>query len=140
MLLEALNIKKVYGDRVIIDIDKIQIHDNERIGIVGKNGAGKTTLLNILIKNIKPDEGIENTKSGGEKTILKIREAFSKRAQLLFADEPTSNLDTNKISWVENEFKKYKGAIVLISHDRQLLDNLCTKIWDVEEGKLQMKN
>ncbi|CAM2741191.1 ATP-binding cassette domain-containing protein [Hathewaya histolytica] len=154
MLLEALNIKKMYGDRVIIDIDKIQIHDNERIGIVGKNGAGKTTLLNILTKNIKPDEGIvrnlgsiayitqmdegiENTKSGGEKTILKIREAFSKRAQLLFADEPTSNLDTNKISWVENEFKKYKGAIVLISHDRGLLDNLCTKIWDVEEGKLQ---
>ena len=51
------NLKKYYGDRLILDIDKFEIEEEDKIGIVGENGAGKTTLLKIIIGEIKADEG-----------------------------------------------------------------------------------
>ena len=57
LLVECRNLKKSYGDRLILDIENLCIYDHDRIGIVGVNGAGKTTLLNLLSKRIEPDEG-----------------------------------------------------------------------------------
>ncbi|WP_297429484.1 ABC-F type ribosomal protection protein CplR [Clostridium sp.] len=57
VLAKLNNIKKHYGDRLVLDIKNFEILDGDRIGIVGENGAGKTTLLKILVKNIEPDEG-----------------------------------------------------------------------------------
>ncbi|EKQ58265.1 MULTISPECIES: ABC-F type ribosomal protection protein CplR [unclassified Clostridium] len=57
VLAKLNNIKKYYGDRLVLDIKNFEILDGDRIGIVGENGAGKTTLLKILVKNIEPDEG-----------------------------------------------------------------------------------
>ena len=57
MLVECRNLKKSYGDRLILDIEHLRIYDQDRIGIVGANGAGKTTLLNLLSQRIEPDEG-----------------------------------------------------------------------------------
>ena len=50
-------VKKYYGDRLIIDIDKLEILDGDRIGLVGVNGAGKTTLIKSLLGQIPIDEG-----------------------------------------------------------------------------------
>lgn len=51
MLLGRLNkVKKYYGDRLILDIEKLEILEGEKIGLVGENGAGKSTLLKVLIK------------------------------------------------------------------------------------------
>lgn len=50
-------LKKFYGDKLILDIDKFEIKENEKIGLVGDNGAGKTTLIKLLIQAIEPDEG-----------------------------------------------------------------------------------
>src|SRR5690606_21213092 len=57
LLLEATNIKKYFGDRLILDIEGLNIYSEDRIGIVGVNGAGKTTLINILSQKLEPDEG-----------------------------------------------------------------------------------
>ena len=57
LLVECRNLKKSYGDRLILDIENLCIYDQDRIGIVGVNGAGKTTLLNLLSQRIEPDEG-----------------------------------------------------------------------------------
>jgi len=57
LLLHAQNIKKYYGDRLILDIEDFKVYSGDKIGIVGVNGAGKTTLLEILTKNMVPDEG-----------------------------------------------------------------------------------
>ncbi len=57
LLLEAGNIKKCYGDRMIIGFDDFKVYTGDKIGLIGQNGSGKTTLLNILAKEIEPDEG-----------------------------------------------------------------------------------
>lgn len=57
LLIEGRNIKKYYGDRLILDIKNLKIYSEDRIGLVGLNGAGKTTLINILCGESRPDEG-----------------------------------------------------------------------------------
>ncbi|WP_394922302.1 ribosomal protection-like ABC-F family protein [uncultured Robinsoniella sp.] len=76
-------------------------------------------------------------KSGGEKTRQAIAAALSQGSRLLFADEPTTNLDVKGIETLEKMLMGYRGAFVLISHDRYLLDKVCTSIWEIEEGKLR---
>lgn len=78
--------------------------------------------------------------SGGEKTRFKLAENFSRDSLMIFADEPTSNMDIEGIELIESQFAQYQGALVLISHDRSFLDKLCNKIIEVENGKIQIYN
>ncbi len=154
MLLEANQIKLFIKDRLLLDIDKIQIQKHDRIGLVGRNGCGKTTLLEVLAGKTVPDNGTittngicellpqikrtDTTKSGGEVTQEYINAALAKSPAILLADEPTTNLDTSHIEWLEKKFKKSHSALVLVSHDRVFLDDLCTSIWELDEGKLKV--
>ena len=74
--------------------------------------------------------------SGGEQTRRRIAAALSRRAHLLFADEPTTDLDAEGAAQLRRELAAYDGAMVLVSHDRSLLDALCTKIWHLENGEI----
>ena len=74
--------------------------------------------------------------SGGEQTRRRIAAALSRRAHLLFADEPTTDLDAEGAAQLRRELEAYDGAMVLVSHDRSLLDALCTKIWHLEDGEI----
>ena len=74
--------------------------------------------------------------SGGERTRRRIAGALSGGAQILLADEPTVDLDEEGVSALEKKLKNYDGAIILISHDRKLLDNVCTGIWELEDGHI----
>ncbi|MEF3304845.1 ribosomal protection-like ABC-F family protein [Paenibacillus sp. GYB003] len=77
------------------------------------------------------------TMSGGERTRWKWRQAMRKQAALLFADEPTSHLDTDGAAEVEEQLRTYSGTVMLISHDRMLLDAVCTRILELEDGRLR---
>src|SRR5690625_7132243 len=57
MLLEANNLNFSVKDRVLINIEHLQIHEHDRIGLVGKNGTGKTTLLNVLANKFEQNNG-----------------------------------------------------------------------------------
>ncbi|HHW11762.1 MAG TPA: ABC-F type ribosomal protection protein [Firmicutes bacterium] len=175
LLLECGKIKKYFGDRLVLDLESLQIYADDRIGVVGPNGAGKTTLLNILSQRLEPDEGWvklytrctyvsqleppeqkkirpelaskfgvptvwHETMSGGEKTRFKLAAGFAADCPLLFADEPTSNLDLEGIELLEKRLAEYQGALVLVAHDRSLLDRLCNKILEVEYGKVKLYN
>lgn len=76
--------------------------------------------------------------SGGEKTRFKVAEAIGNDNVLIFADEPTSNVDMEGIELIEEKFSEYKGALLIISHDRRFLDNLCTQIIELENSKIKM--
>jgi len=74
--------------------------------------------------------------SGGELTRKKIAAMLGKKSCILFADEPTCNLDLDGIMLVEKKLAEFDGALILISHDRELLDKLCTHIIEIEDGAL----
>ncbi|WP_080848843.1 Vga family ABC-F type ribosomal protection protein [Cytobacillus gottheilii] len=152
-LIEAKSLKVFIKDRLIIDVEHLQVYSKERIGIVGKNGSGKTTLLEVLAEKRKPDSGnihlltspvllpqikkTDTTKSGGEVTQDYIKAAMLQNPELLLADEPTTNLDTSHVEWLEKILRNWQGAFLIVSHDRAFLDALCTTIWEVNEGKIK---
>lgn len=74
--------------------------------------------------------------SGGERTRRRIAAALSGGSHLLLADEPTTDLDAQGVEQLKKELESYDGAIVLVSHDRDLLDALCTRIWHLEDAKI----
>ncbi len=74
--------------------------------------------------------------SGGEKTRRRIASALSGSGGILFADEPTTDLDARGVERLEKRLREFDGALVLISHDRALLDSLCSRIVQLEDGKL----
>ena len=74
--------------------------------------------------------------SGGERTRRRIAAALSEGSHLLLADEPTTDLDAEGVAQLQRELEAYDGAIVLVSHDRSLLDALCTRILHLEDAKL----
>lgn len=229
------NIKKYYGGTQIIDNICFEVHDGEKVGIVGKNGCGKSTIIklimglegeysgNISIKkdaklgyvdqipdydeefkvsnvlntafNIqhevlksmeklekdmenltedKLDKTLKNytelqqkyeqlggyeieeklskvcvglnitedfkdrsfsTLSGGEKTTTLLAKVLLQNPDILLLDEPSNHLDLKSIEWLEDFLKNYKGAVLIVSHDRYFLDKVTTKIVEIEDMK-----
>ena len=78
--------------------------------------------------------------SGGEKTILQLAKCLLKEPDLVLLDEPTNHLDIKRIEWIENYIKDFKGAILLVSHDRYLLDKVSDKILDLGQSKIYNSN
>lgn len=81
-----------------------------------------------------------NSLSGGEKTKILFVRAILNEPQLLLLDEPTNFLDWTTIEIIENYLKSYKGAIVLISHDRVFLDNIVSKVFEINKGHIRVYN
>ncbi|MBR5163956.1 MAG: ABC-F family ATP-binding cassette domain-containing protein [Ruminococcus sp.] len=75
--------------------------------------------------------------SGGEKTRLCISKLLLEEPNLLILDEPTNHLDFKTIMWLEDYLKSYRGAVLIVSHDRYFLDRLCTSICEIERGVLR---
>ena len=75
--------------------------------------------------------------SGGEKRRVALCKLLLEKPDLLLLDEPTNHLDLDAITWLEDLLKDFKGSIVLISHDRAFLDNVCTRIVELDRGLLR---
>lgn len=82
-----------------------------------------------------PKTELENF-SGGEHTRLKLANLFSFYHEGLLIDEPTTHLDEAGINFLLNELTHYYGALLIVSHDRNILDQLVTKIWEIEDGHI----
>lgn len=169
ILLSANHIVQYFGERKILEIEKLNVYEGDHIGIVGDNGAGKTTLLNILSGELTPDGGSvireapvsyfkqfqeradqadpqkcrqlglsgklsREQLSGGEMTRLGLA-AMKKDSLLTFADEPTANLDADGVELCCQMLEQCP-ALLLISHDRAVLNRLCTRIIEVKDGQL----
>lgn len=76
---------------------------------------------------------VENL-SGGEKRRVALCKLLMQKPDLLLLDEPTNHLDAESVAWLENHLKEYKGAVVLVTHDRYFLDNVVGWILELDRG------
>lgn len=76
------------------------------------------------------------TLSGGEQTKVAFAKLLLQKPDLLLLDEPTNHLDLSTIEWLEGYLKAYPQAIIIVSHDQMFIDNIVSKIWDIEYGKI----
>ena len=80
-----------------------------------------------------PDESVKNL-SGGEKRRVALCRLLLQKPDLLLLDEPTNHLDAESVAWLESYLKDYKGAVVLVTHDRYFLDNVVGWILELDRG------
>jgi len=98
----------------------------------GDADAGDDAETRALFRARESREGL----SGGEMTRNRIAGALSARSGLLLADEPTTDLDQEGLALLRKKLGGFAGAVLLVSHDRALLRELCTRIWYLEDGKI----
>lgn len=231
------HITKSFGGNIISEDLSFEVHEGNRVGLVGRNGCGKTTLLKLLANQETVDGGVIHWKkglkigylaqipdykdltvkevlktafdqlvetesklqqlevemgqeltpnhlqrlmdqygklqddfilnggyemdaqmdrvshglniielldkpfsllSGGEKTKVGLALSLLKNPELLLLDEPTNHLDLIAIEWLGTFLKEYTGTIILISHDRYFLDEVVTKVLDMEDGEIEL--
>ena len=94
------------------------------------------TVLNGMGFSGDELERIVSGFSGGEKTRLCIAKLLLEEPNLLILDEPTNHLDFKTIMWLEDSLRSYRGAVLIVSHDRYFLDRLCSSICEIERGVL----
>ncbi len=239
ILINASDLKKEYGTRVLFDKASFSIDEKDKIGFVGVNGAGKSTIFKIITGEIKSDGGelyisreakigymqqhagintektvwaelmtvfkpifdIENrlksvesrmsngvgdvkklaeeqlrlteeyerlggytyknvakaslmglgfsesefdmpfsALSGGQQTRVILCKLLLGSSNVLILDEPTNHLDISSVEWLEGFLKEYKGAAVIVSHDRYFLDRVTNKTFELENKRLTVYN
>lgn len=142
-LLETLDKMKVLEKKMADggDIDSIsheyaelssyfEARDGYRIDVKIKQ------VLNGMGFGSTPTDRVISTLSGGEKTRLALAKLLLEEPNLLIIDEPTNHLDFETLMWLEDYLKGYKGAIIIVSHDRYFLNKVCTRICEIEQGRL----
>lgn len=98
--------------------------------------------INTVINGLNIDKNLLNQSynnlSGGEKTLIQLAKALLIKPDLFLLDEPTNHLDIKRIEWLESYIKSFKGATVIVSHDRYFLDRMSNKILAISEGKAKV--
>jgi len=79
-----------------------------------------------------------NTLSGGQKTRVFLAKLLLEEPDIILLDEPTNHLDLRSVEWLESYLLNYKGAVIIVSHDRYFLDKIVSKVIDIENGNVQM--
>ena len=105
--------------------------------IKGKNNASEAEAKTILTKlGITDFDAAINTLSGGQRKRIALARTLVPPAEVLILDEPTNHLDSDMVIWLEEYIKKFKGELIMVTHDRYFLDNVTNRIVELDGGKL----
>lgn len=156
ILIQINNISLSLSHKICFEHFTTQINDGSRIAVMGRNGCGKTTLLNMLHGSIEPSNGdihcadnivrgmvpqvIENLNnlSGGQRFNKALTEAMCHSPDILLLDEPTNHLDHNNRKSLLRMLKSYRGALIIVSHDVELLRHAVDTLWHIDQGKIHL--
>ena len=103
--------------------------------------AAKSKVIGILKGlgfNENDFERKINTLSGGQKTRVFLAKLLLEEPDIILLDEPTNHLDLRSIEWLESYLLNYKGAVIIVSHDRYFLDKIVSKVIDIKNAEVQM--
>ena len=96
------------------------------------------TLLHGLGFTTRDEQRAVREFSGGWRVRLNLARALMSRSDLLLLDEPTNHLDLDAVLWLERWLQDYHGTLLLIAHDRDFLDQLCNRIVNIEQGRVDV--
>lgn len=108
----------------------------ERYSALGGYEIGERTSK--VVQGFRLTELLEreyNVLSGGQKTVVNLAAAVLRQPDILLLDEPTNHLDVDTLEWFEGFLSKYRGTVLLVSHDRWFLDRVATRTIVLEAGK-----
>ena len=95
----------------------------------------RSLLMQLGITDFDADV---RTLSGGQKKRVALAAALIRPVDLLLLDEPTNHIDAATIAWLEDRLAKYRGALMMVTHDRYFLDRVCTRIAEIDGGGLYL--
>lgn len=126
----AQNTEFQEGDTVLSYVVRGKVSSNP-------NWSLETEAKAILRKlHLEDMEALIAPLSGGEKKRVAMAKALLAPAKVLILDEPTNHLDSSMILWLEEYLKKYRGILIMVTHDRYFLDRVTNKIVEIDQGKL----
>ena len=150
-----------FGGDPVLDRVSLSVEKGERGAVTGRNGEGKSTLLKTIAgvlaaddgevireKGIKiaylsqdvpadrPDDPDFNRLSGGRRRKKLLEAELLANPDLLLLDEPTNHLDVETIEWLESYLRRFRGACLFVTHDREFLKRVATRILDLDRGEL----
>jgi ATPase subunit of ABC transporter with duplicated ATPase domains len=152
------HISLYFPNKICFEDFSTQIQSGDRIAIIGNNGSGKSTLLKIIKGDIEHSEGeVTNSKnivfgyvpqlmleyddlSGGEKFNKALSHAFSQQPDILLLDEPTNHLDLKNRNSLIKMLNFFKGTLIIVSHDVELLRNSIDTLWHIDNGQIKIFN
>lgn len=138
-LLQSFLDNNTYGDNYDVILEKY-CKLVEKFSQLG--GYDIKTNINIVTEGLKFTNSMleqsYNKLSGGEKTLVQLAKALLIKPDLFLLDEPTNHLDIERIEWLENYIKSFKGAMVIVSHDRYFLDKISNKILSLDFGSAKV--
>ncbi len=133
-----LHIKK--GLRIVYVPQVPDIDVTETVSSFLSNYTDKPHIIIQALESLNANEIVHKKfgeLSGGQKTKVYLARIALHEADVLLLDEPTNHLDMHGLDWLEKYIKQFKGALMLISHDRYFLDQVTTEIIELENGSLQ---
>jgi pleuromutilin/lincosamide/streptogramin A transport system ATP-binding/permease protein len=146
-MLQITNLKLEIEGKALLEIEHLQAMHGETIGLIGENGSGKSTLLHYIkdhetlltdkeIKLIPQIKENDLKKSGGETTKIYLQDMLNTQAGILLLDEPTTHLDETNSEWLMKELQHLSAIKIIVSHDREFLDQITDKIWSIEDESI----
>jgi ATPase subunit of ABC transporter with duplicated ATPase domains len=137
-LSEALRERNILYEKdpsALTDEDGMRIGELE--GIVGDEGGYTAEVdASILLNGLDIPENLHDRKmselQGGQKVRVLLAQALFGHPEVLLLDEPTNNLDLDSVHWLQNYLRAYDGCLIVISHDRHFLNDVCTHVADID--------
>lgn len=136
--LEKINEKLLYESNIELIEKQIRLTEDieRRDGLVYK-AKTKSALIGLGFSEKDLDLKV-NSLSGGQRSKLSLCKLLLSDTNLLLLDEPTNNLDIDAVNWLEDFLIKYKGAVIVVSHDRYFLDKITTSTIEISHKKLTL--
>ena len=141
-LFDVLNERnEIYAKEDFSEEDGMRASELEEL-VERFNGYDSESDAAVLLKGLGVDDSLHRKKmkelEGGEKVKVLLAQALFGNPDILLLDEPTNHLDLESITWLEDYLMNFKNTVIVVSHDRHFLNNVCTHIADIDFQKIQV--